>query len=245
MALNCTPWPAPVCLSFCHGFAIPTHNRTADGMKYKLWPEGDPGLPTCKAGAAYLTTTVDLGCYDYTSGQYEGYGNIEFRCVCVCGGGGGGGERLRWWCGVACAGGGGGKKPGRGGTPGVAGGGGGGAQRCCASARPPCRRLPNSLPLSSPWSSFPWLRQPCPLPGWLTSDPRRPSARPAHPRSCDEGKKINVPIYASGTFLGREACPWPAFLPGQDGYQPEFDFTNQAGAGGATVTLTPGPLLTI
>ncbi|PSC74596.1 reticuline oxidase [Micractinium conductrix] len=94
-----------------------------NGMKYKLWPEGDPGLPTCKAGAAYLTTTVDLGCYDYTSGQYEGYGNIEF--------------------------------------------------------------------------------------------------------SCDEGKKINVPIYASGTFLGREACPWPAFLPGQDGYQPEFDFTNQ------------------
>lgn len=49
--------------------------------------------------------------------------------------------------------------------------------------------------------------------------------------SCGSGKPRAVTLFAAGTLLGREACPWPMFLPGSDGYDPAFDFTK----------VTPGP----
>ncbi|KAL4421747.1 hypothetical protein ABPG77_009730 [Micractinium sp. CCAP 211/92] len=42
---------------------------------------------------------------------------------------------------------------------------------------------------------------------------------------CGSGKPKAVSLFAKGTLLGREACPWPMFLPGSDGYDPAFDFT--------------------
>ncbi|KAL4431444.1 hypothetical protein ABPG75_006700 [Micractinium tetrahymenae] len=52
---------------------------------------------------------------------------------------------------------------------------------------------------------------------------------------CGSGKPQAVSLFASGTFLGRETCPWPMFLPGSDGYDPDFDFVK-------LLPLTPAPV---
>jgi hypothetical protein len=51
------------------------------------------------------------------------------------------------------------------------------------------------------------------------------------PCSCADGKEYSIDVRAGGTLLpgGRDSCPWPMFLPGSDGYSPEFDFRNKVG----------------
>lgn len=78
-------------------------------------------------------------------------------------------------------------------------------------------------PAPSPASGVPHAHQP------PASAPTLPltthSTHPPRARSCGSGKPRAVTLFVSGTLLGREACPWPMILPGNDGYDPAFDFT--------------------
>ena len=77
------------------------------------------------------------------------------------------------------------------------------APAACSSSLPPSRHgtLPANLPACLP----------CP---------------PAC--SCDgEDKAQTVTLFAQGTLLGRDKCPWPMILAGQDGYNSLFDFDDK------------------